>query len=306
VNLVDLCCGAGGLSLGMMMAGHTVVAAYDHDADTIATYQRNLGNHAHIADIRDLRGDDLPDCDGIVGGPPCQPFSDNVHNSRKGPANERNLIPDFVRLVLEKRPAFFLMENVPGLLNYKAFLAQQLARLEAIGYFPVVVTLNASYYGVPQDRRRVFIAGRRDGRLPVFPAMTNSRRDAVTTRQAIGYLLIESEAREIARWIRRLDGAPDKLVDTKNRATRSGSRYFRWRTIDAPAMTVTTQAGQMRVLMGGKNWILRARHYSVLQSFPTDWVWTDREETAVRLIGNAVPPLLAWRLGQAFDARLFF
>ncbi len=72
MNLVDLCCGAGGRSL-VTMAGHTVIAAYDHDADAVATYQRNLGNHAQVADIRDLRGDDLPDCDGIVGGPPCQP-----------------------------------------------------------------------------------------------------------------------------------------------------------------------------------------------------------------------------------------
>ncbi len=59
--------------------------------------------------------------------------------------------------------------------------------------------------------------------------------------------------------------------------------------------------------MRGKNWIPHARHYSILQSFPTEWEWPSREETAVRLIGNAVPPLLAWRIGQAFgDTRLFF
>ncbi len=151
MNLVDLCSGAGGLSLGMTMAGHTVIAAYDHDADAVATYRRNLGDHAQVADLRDLRACDLPDCDGIVGGPPCQPFSNSVQGiqrvgSLKGPLNERNLIPDFIRLVLEKRPAFFLMENVPGLLNYKAFLAQQLTRLDAAGYFPVVAVLNASFY----------------------------------------------------------------------------------------------------------------------------------------------------------------
>src|SRR3990172_7779993 len=117
VKVIDLFAGAGGLSLGFQMAGHAVIAAFDADPTAVETYNRNLGEHAHVADLRELNADDLPDADGIIGGPPCQALSqaNRLTASWRSP---RNLIPHFVEIVKAKRPRFFVMENVRSLLNY--------------------------------------------------------------------------------------------------------------------------------------------------------------------------------------------
>jgi DNA (cytosine-5)-methyltransferase 1 len=305
MKLIDLCCGAGGLSIGMIMAGHSIVAAFDNDDTAVETYRVNLGEHVHKADITTLRGCDLPDCDGIIGGPPCQPFSNGHGNiyTKKGPSDTRNVLPDFVRIVCEKRPRFFMFENVPGLLQYSEFLAAQLARLFHAGYLVVPVVLNAWRYGVPQERRRLFIAGYLDN-LPIWPGQTSTRRNA-SARVAIQHLLVDGDSRPIPSWItKKITLQGDMIVDTRNRSyTRLKGRYFHARSIDDPSYTVmaTERPGSKIAIIGSKSWPLGAKHNSVLQSFPDWFKWPPRHEDAQRLIGNAVPPLLSYAIGQALD-----
>jgi len=306
MKLIDLCCGCGGLSLGMLLAGHEIVAAYDNDPTAIANYNLNLpGNHAQLNDLRELRAADLPACDGIIGGPPCQPFSNGLRNKRtiKGPGDERNALPDFVRIVIEKRPGFFLIENVMGLLRFPAFLTEQFARLFQAGYFVVPSLLTAWRYGVPQERRRLFIAGYQGGKLPQWPGPTSSRGQ-MTTRLAIGHLLTHETSRPKPPWImRKFAGRDEILTDTRNRSysRRKGRYYFHGRSIDLPAYTVLAneRKGSKVVVIGDECWSLNIKHNRILQTFPDWWKFPGDHDTMQRLIGNAVPPMLAQRIGEA-------
>jgi len=305
MKLVDLCCGCGGLSLGMFMSNHQVISAFDNDPAAVDNYNLNIAHHARLANLNELSADDLPDCDGIIGGPPCQPFSNGHRNeiTRKGPSDERNALPDFVRLVVEKRPRFFLIENVPGLLQYPAFVAEQLGRLFQAGYFPVPAILTAWKFGVPQERKRLFIMGYLNGKLPQWPTPTTNTRDAgVSTWATVGDMLTQETSRPKPPWIERKFQGRDRIItDTRNRGyTPHKGRYFHARSIDLPSYTVlaSERRGSKVIVIGNRCWQVTADHNRKLQTFPDSWQFPDNNNTAQRLIGNAVPPLLAQRIGQ--------
>jgi DNA (cytosine-5)-methyltransferase 1 len=274
------------------------------------TYNINLPAHAHLGDLRTLTAHDLPDCDGIVGGPPCQPFSNGHRNERtkKGPFDNRNILPDFVRLVAEKLPPFFLIENVPGLLQYPAFLAEQMSKLFDVGYWPVPIVLVAWRFGVPQERRRLFIVGWRNGRLPLWPTPIHHRRDkSVSTWTAIGHLLNADLARPKPSWIEKKFRGRDRIqTDTRNRGyTPKKGRYFHARSIDLPAYTVlaSERNGSKTIIIGDNCWPQGIEHNKILQTFPATWRLPADHDTAQRLIGNAVPPVLAQCIGQVIEVR---
>ena len=300
MRVIDFCCGAGGLSLGMLMAGHQVLAAYDNDPDAVECYRRNIGDHVHIADLRDLVAAGLPEVDGYIGGVPCQPFS-RLTNGEPGQRDPRNMLPEFRRLVVEGQPKFFLLENVPDLLvSHGAYLASELVALERAGYWCLPFILNASMYGVPQERRRLFVIGMR-GHMPIIPAPKNSRRSAMTTRQAIGHMLSKPE--KLPNFLSHLGARPDKLIDGANRSDHgNGVRKVQWRSLDRPSFTILASGNyRHKACVDGLTYTLRARHLAAIQSFPPTWEWPEGYDKAKRLIGNAVPPLLARALGEALN-----
>lgn len=164
---IDLFCGAGGMSLGLEQAGFDVALGIDRDGHHIATHERNFPyGKALCAPIEELSGDRIREIVGteidlVAGGPPCQGFSHMGLRDINDPRN--SLIDHFVRLILEVRPRAFLMENVPGLLSGKtrSILDALIDVAESNGYAitsPVQV-LDAANFGVPQQRRRVFVIG---------------------------------------------------------------------------------------------------------------------------------------------------
>jgi len=171
---VDLFAGAGGLSLGLEQAGFDIAAAVEIDPIHAAIHKLNFPYSAVIcSDVKELTGDDLrraaglgrTPIDAVVGGPPCQGFSLIGHRVLRDPRN--SLVFHFVRLVAELRPRTFVMENVPGIATGKhtQLLDELVAQLEGCGYSVrvPVQTLNAAHFGVPQDRRRLFLLGSRNG-----------------------------------------------------------------------------------------------------------------------------------------------
>ena len=168
---IDLFCGAGGMSLGFEQAGFDVVLAVDVDGHHVAVHQRNFPSHPALgASATDLTAEKVWQAIGgkteielVCGGPPCQGFSTM---GLRDPLDSRNsLIGHFVRLVSEIRPKAFVMENVPGMAvgQAKPVLDRAILALEQAGYTitkPVQV-LDASLYGVPQKRRRLFLLGAR-------------------------------------------------------------------------------------------------------------------------------------------------
>src|SRR5690349_10372407 len=107
LRIISLFSGAGGLDLGLVQAGHNVVWANDFDADSVATYRRNLGDHIALGDVASISTSSLPEADVVVGGFPCQGFSlANRHRSIDDDRN--NLYRQFLRIVRGVNPAMFL------------------------------------------------------------------------------------------------------------------------------------------------------------------------------------------------------
>jgi len=187
LKAIELFAGAGGMALGIQQSGIDVVGAVETDKNCVATLQRNKERFFPKMqiiqdDITALTGRSLlrkvglkkRQLDILSGGPPCQGFSTaNVNRSTKDPRSK--LMWQFIRMVKEIQPRYFVIENVPGLLSFKDFFRLLLKSLEECGYVVRFNLLDAASYGVPQRRRRVFIDGARNdlNLLPVYPAPTH-------------------------------------------------------------------------------------------------------------------------------------
>jgi DNA (cytosine-5)-methyltransferase 1 len=200
---IDLFAGAGGLSLGFEAAGFDVVAAVEIDPIHCAAHKFNFPRCNTVCkSVVDTTGDELRsmagigkrDVDVVFGGAPCQGFSLIGKRALDDPRNQ--LVYHFVRIVEELRPKYFVFENVKGLTlgQHRRFLQEIVEAFQEKGYdvlLPYQV-LNAAEYGVPQDRRRLFLMGARKGfALPSYP----TKAGGVTVAQAIGDL---PEAEDLA------------------------------------------------------------------------------------------------------------
>ncbi len=193
---IDLFAGAGGLSLGFEQAGFDIAASVEIDPIHSAIHHFNFPNSAAICqNVRDVSGADIRiragigqrDIAVVMGGAPCQGFSLMGKRALDDPRNE--LVHHFVRLVLELQPRYFVLENVRGLTigKHRKFLEEVMEAFEVNGYTVEknYKVLNAADYGVPQDRRRLFLIGARsDAKLPTYP----DPLPGVTVWDAIGDL----------------------------------------------------------------------------------------------------------------------
>ncbi|MDD2684693.1 MAG: DNA cytosine methyltransferase [Gallionella sp.] len=167
-KIIDLYAGAGGLSLGASRAGFTVAAAVEFDRFALESHTKNFPFTTHLDnDVSKLTGKELlmraglvkGELDGLIGGPPCQGFStmgkQNLEDSRN------DLFGHFMRLVNETRPAFFLAENVPGILNekYDDLRKAAFAHLPKNYIMLAPITVKADRYGAPTTRTRIFFFG---------------------------------------------------------------------------------------------------------------------------------------------------
>lgn len=197
--VIDLFCGAGGLSEGLRQAGLDPRVAVDFDKNAIATYKANHPNAETIlGDVSEVTGEQLKrlagsdDIDLIAGGPSCQGFSTHGKRIQDDPRNF--LFKHFVRLVDEVRPKMFLMENVRGMLTYsKGYFKKQIEEaFEEIGYRTAFAQVCAADYGVPQLRHRVLFIGTRIEDIELnFPKPTHGDgqiglKPYVTVEEAIG------------------------------------------------------------------------------------------------------------------------
>lgn len=198
---VDLFCGAGGMSLGFEQAGFDILLGIDSDGHHVATHERNFPNGKALCEtVVNLTGESIREFIGIddeidlvCGGPPCQGFSHMGLRDLKDPRN--SLIDHYFRLVLELRPKTFVMENVPGLLSEKtsAILEQMILLATEHGYeiTQPVRFLDAADFGVPQQRRRVFVLGVRSDVADAIPYPTGkapSQPERPTVLEAIADL----------------------------------------------------------------------------------------------------------------------
>jgi DNA (cytosine-5)-methyltransferase 1 len=206
--VLDLFCGAGGMSLGFQLAGYEIALGVDNDALACRTHDHNFDRRCVQADIVTipdpkafLEGWGLPSVDVIVGGPPCQGFSRVGRGKLRSLKNDPTYIHDprnqyykeFIRFVEALRPLYFVVENVPDMQYYAdadgLLMQKVLRRCRELGYVVDSRVLRAEHYGVPQTRRRLLITGNTLGQEIRWPDKTHES-SPITVWEAIGDLPI--------------------------------------------------------------------------------------------------------------------
>lgn len=336
-SLIDLFAGCGGMTRGFVDSGSfTPVFAVEIDARAARTYALNFGDHVVVAPIEDIV--DVPRCDVLVGGPPCQGFSP-LNMARIG-LERRSLWAEYLRVLEASNASVFLMENVPELLKSGEFAAFRQA-VEARGFSVRAEVVNAADFGVPQTRRRAIAVGVRHG-SPPWPRETHSSPDEPrlfgqepwrTFRWAVNnptplpdvpdgrswhrsrnptatslerYRTIpgEGEGRfDLAR--RRPDITPKCWLRKPTGTTDVFGRLW-W---DRPVFTIRTEfykPEKGRYLHPAEPRPITVREAARCMTFPDDFVLPeDQPMTAIaKQVGNAVPPLLAERFAEVIAEHL--
>lgn len=195
MRLVDLFAGCGGLTEGFRQAGFDPVMAVEWDRSAAATYAANFGNHVTCADISELSDNVFPEADVVVGGPPCQGFS---NLGTRNPDDPRNLLwREYARVVRLAKPNVFVLENVPQFLKSDQYelLVDWSENGPLRDYELAAAVLNAADYGVAQRRRRAIVVGSRCGQ-PTLPPPSHGKDDPAapwaTVRDALSDIPYET------------------------------------------------------------------------------------------------------------------
>ena len=329
MNLISLFSGAGGLDLGFERAGFNIIIANEFDPGIWATYEKNHTAKLIKGDIRKINDSDFPDrIDGIIGGPPCQSWSEA--GALRGINDERGkLFYDYIRILKSKQPKFFLAENVSGMLSNRHSEAVKniIAQFESCGYNVTIDLVNAADYGVPQDRKRVFYIGfRKDLNINfVFPKPTTPyKSQKMTLWQAIGDLqntaipaLPKNKTNGKLTILNHeyFTGAYSTIFMSRNRVRAWDEQGF---TVQASGRQcqLHPQAPKMlfveknkRIFVPGYEDLYRrltVRECARLQGFPDDFefIYTD-VDYGYKMIGNAVPVELAYIIAKQIKAALY-
>ncbi len=325
MNIVSFFAGAGGMDLGFQNAGFNVAWANEYDKEIWETYEKN---HTHTTldrrSIVDIPEDEVPECDGIVGGPPCQSWSEA--GSRRGIDDKRGqLFFDFIRILVAKQPRFFLAENVSGMLapKHKGALENIKKMFKEAGYNLSFDMLNASDYSVPQDRKRVFFIGIRKDlgfrfKFPKvkFPKITLDAaiRDLENTAiPALEKNYTNGEECKIPNHEYQIGGFSSMFM-SRNRVRSWEEQSF---TIQAGARhaPLHPQAPKMRLVGVNKRIFipekehlyrrLSVRECARIQTFPDDFIFHySKVQAGYKMIGNAVPVKLAEFLATSIKQQL--
>ena len=299
MTIVSLFSGAGGLDLGLIQAGNRIVWANDVAHDAVETYRRNIGDHIVEGDVRQLDFATVPEADAIVGGFPCQGFSQA--NFRRTADDDRNfLYRSFRDLVRIKQPKFFIAENVKGILSMAkgAAVAEIVRDFAEAGYLVEKRLVDMADYGVPQHRMRVIFVGQRRDFAPRvlfrFPEPTHGKgtnRPYVTIREALDRFPDPD--------------APNNLpnhVYSKYKVEFRNFTGHRQTDPNKPCPTILARGngggGVCAIPHYNGRRRLTIRESAAIQTFPDDFVFVGATNSCYRQIGNAVPVLFARRLGE--------
>jgi DNA (cytosine-5)-methyltransferase 1 len=321
-KLIDLFAGAGGMTLGFQRAGFVPVLAVEKEPDFAATYRENFGDHVIAEDIADLidRGGMQTKADVVIGGPPCQGFSNLTGNRANDP--RRAMWRYFMDVVESSGCQAFVVENVQNLLKSPEGDAI-IARGQKLGFHVTSGILLASNYGVPQNRRRAIIIGSRKGPVDLPKSMTHRMtvREAfkgiplkptlteLTQQPATGPdLHIARNPTEISQQRYRLIPPGGNRFDLQRlapeltpacwiRKTKGGTDLFGRLDWDAPARCTIRcefyKPEKGRFLHPSEHRPITHWEAARLQTFPDDFLWCGTKIRIAVQIGNAVPPLFA-------------
>lgn len=319
MKIISLFTGAGGLDLGFERAGFSTIWANEFDKDIWETFSYNFPNvELSKKSICDLELEEVPECDGIIGGPPCQSWSEA--GALRGIEDKRGkLFFDFIRLLRDKQPKFFLAENVAGMLapRHRDAISYIYNLFEESGYTVSFELLNASSFGVPQDRKRLFFIGYRDD-LGISFEFPKELKTKVSLKEAIYDLknsALPGKEKNHTNGDRckvpnheYLIGGFSPIYMSRNRVRlwnecsftiQAGGRHIPIHP-QAPKMELTE--GDKRVFSVGKEHLYRrfsVRECARIQTFSDDYIFYYKSLLAgYKMVGNAVPPNLAYHLAH--------
>lgn len=320
LRALDLFSGAGGLALGVELAGISLLAVVDIDPICCRTLELNRPEWPVICvDVRRLDLGQFRERPHLLtGGPPCQPFSAASIRHGRGALDGRDCIPYFMRALIQLEPEGFILENVPGLLEPRnhSYFHRMVGRLRR-GYRVAWKVLDASGFEVPQRRRRLILMGiRRDlGITPTFPA------------ESPGRLSLRSVLRQDhldGRWLRypggrsatEYNGASRLKIIPWTPPSRPGRKAVIRKGQDPDQPTDTLKATQSKMgdralcvcgrAPNGNIYVqpLGVKACAALQGFPAEWKFSGTKTKILAQIGNAVPPPFAAALAGHFRTLL--
>jgi len=341
MRIIDLFAGVGGLSQGFTKAGFDVALAVEHDAEIAEAFRLNHPSVPVI--VKDIRNVDFSSIyhkighvEGIVGGPPCQGFSQK--GQRKSVMDERNfMFRSFIDFVQVFRPSFFLMENVPNITTTEKglFRKEAILAFEKLGYSVTFSVLNAADFGVPQLRRRAFFLGTLNGQVNALPTTNGKRttvKDAIydlpfiASGEGSTFYEYQSSPQSAYQELLRMDsdgiynhlatshskialerlsmipkGAGREVLPPEHRTKSIYSGTWTRLREDQLAATITTRfdtpsSGLFTHPILDR--CLTVREAARIQSFDDKFVFTGNKTSQMKQVGNAVPPLLAFEVAK--------
>lgn len=340
VSAIDLFCGVGGMTHGLVKEGIRVVAGIDNDSSCKYAYEKNNSAKFIEADIRKLKASDVhafyPKGHKrvLVGCAPCQPFSGYTSKQPKG--DKWNLLYSFAELIERVEPDVVSMENVPGLIRFKTppIFDEFVKRLEAAKYQVSHSIVYCPDYGVPQTRSRLVLFASRLGKIEIIPK-TRREDEYKTVSETIGHLpvidhgetwpkdLLHRAAKLNDINLERIKATPagggwkdwDKRLVLKCHSKKKGRKYcsvYGRMNADAPAPTMTTLCtgiGNGRFGHPDQDRAITLREAALFQTFPMTYDFVNPEKkfsakVIARQIGNAVPVQLGKVVARSIKAHL--
>ncbi len=332
MKILSLFTGAGGLDLGFERAGFDIPVANEFDKTIWETFRANHPKtHLIEGDVRQITKDDIAQfvdgpIDGIIGGPPCQSWSEA--GSLRGIEDARGqLFYDYIRILKDFQPKFFLAENVSGMLANRHSEAVQniLHMFDEAGYDVSLTLVNAKDYGVAQERKRVFYIGfRKDLNINFsFPHGSTEDDDKKLTLRDIIWDLQETAVPsgpknhhnpEAINNNEYFTGAFSTIFMSRNRVKSWDEQAF---TVQASGRQCQLHPQAPKMVKFGKNDCrfvegkeslyrrMTVREVARVQGFPDDFVFIyDSTDDAYKMIGNAVPVNLAYEVAQGIKKAL--
>lgn len=344
-SVLSLFTGVGGLDYGFEAAGFETRVALEKDRQCCESLRASRDwpvieddlLQTATKDILKMGGLRARAVDMLIGGPPCQPFSKSgwwkSGDSLRLEDPRAGTLSGYLRVLEDVRPRAFLLENVEGLAfggkdeGLKLLLAaiERINATHKTSYRPVVVTLNAADFGVPQTRSRVFVIGARDGRVFVPPVPSHYDPEGraslfaqpwTTAWDAIGGMKEPKDDHSLTgKWADLLPSIPEGMNYLWHTDRMGGEPLFGWRrrywnfllklAKNRPAWTIQAQPGPATGPFHWKNRRLSGEELARLQTFPKDVRITGNRIEVQRQIGNAVPSLLAEVLAREIRRQFF-
>lgn len=337
IRTISLFSGCGGLDYGFINQGFEIIWANDIFKEAVQTYKYNIGNHIVLGDITKILNSQIPnDFDVLLGGFPCQGFS--IANKHRSMKDERNfLYKEILRIVKDKKPKFFVLENVKGLLSLEdgAVIQMIVNDFKKLGYLVQYKLLNSAQYGIPQKRQRVFLVGSPQNVSFEFPEPTHKNpipvKDAISDLPEFSMkdgeknnLVPQSDYQKKLR-LRSEDKIYNHQITNHTDQTKriislvpDGGNYknlpinlqktrkvnIAWTRLNSNQPSFTIDTGHNHHFHYLFNRVPTARESARLQSFPDNFVFCGNKTSQLKQIGNAVPPLLGEVIAQKIKSYL--